>query len=155
MQDQDWPDDTVPFVVRSFTRHLNLRVFGSNAFVNILQEKRRKLNAKSKNDVFVGYNDYRIWFSHERKSEISRDVIIREENWEAVIQHKDEVNKGPHIYVQTEGEKSEAVIKYEYSSDLKDDQSHDANTKDEQFVRRYNTRSRGKGKVMQIFTLGI
>ena len=59
-----------------------LRVFGSDAYVHVPKEKRRKLNAKSKKGVFVGYEQnckgYRIWIPAERKIEVSRDVIIKE-----------------------------------------------------------------------------
>ena len=57
-------------------------VFGSDAYVHVPQEKRRKLDAKSKKGVFVGYQEnckgYRIWIPTEKRLEISRNVIFRE-----------------------------------------------------------------------------
>ena len=57
-------------------------VFGSDAYVHVSQEKRRKLDAKSKKGIFVGYQEhckgYRILIPTGKLLEISRNVIIRE-----------------------------------------------------------------------------
>lgn len=70
-----------------------LRVFGSEVFVHIPQEKRRKLNAKSKKGVFVGYEEnckgYRVWIPNERKIEVSRDVVIKETCKAAAYVHEE------------------------------------------------------------------
>lgn len=62
----------------------HLRVFGSEVFVHIPKEKRRKWNKKAKNGIFIGYCDdtkgYRVWIPEEKKIEVSRDIVFRENN---------------------------------------------------------------------------
>lgn len=57
-------------------------MFGSEVFVHVPKEKRRKWNKKVKKGIFIGYCDdtkgYRVWITEERKIEVSRDVIFRE-----------------------------------------------------------------------------
>lgn len=61
----------------------HFRIFGTEVYVHIPKEKRKKWNAKSKKGVFVGYCDdtkgYRIWLPDEKKIMIGRDVIFNEE----------------------------------------------------------------------------
>lgn len=58
----------------------HLRVFGSEVFVHVPKEKRRKCIFKG---IFIGYCDdtkgYRVWIIEERKIEVSRDVVFRED----------------------------------------------------------------------------
>lgn len=62
----------------------SLHVFGSEAFVHVPDEKRKKWDAKSKKGIFVGYQDnckgYRIWIPQENRIEIARNVIIKEDS---------------------------------------------------------------------------
>jgi hypothetical protein len=60
----------------------HLRVFGSQAFIHIPDERRKKLDEKSMEGILVGYCDtskaYRIWDPVTRKVKISRDIRINE-----------------------------------------------------------------------------
>ncbi len=60
----------------------HLRVFGSEVFVHIPKEKRKKWNKKAKRGIFIGYSDdtkgYRVWIEEENKIEITRDIIFNE-----------------------------------------------------------------------------
>lgn len=58
----------------------HLRIFGSEVFVHIPKEKRRKFDPKSVKCVFVGYDGrskaYRVWNPESNKIEVARDVIF-------------------------------------------------------------------------------
>lgn len=58
--------------------------FGSNVYVHIADQKRRKWDKKSQPGMFVGYDNdvkgYRIYFKHSNKVELSRDVIFEPHN---------------------------------------------------------------------------
>ncbi|UYV71898.1 hypothetical protein LAZ67_9000983 [Cordylochernes scorpioides] len=60
----------------------HLRIFGTECFVHVPDEKRRKLDAKSKKGILVGYcsnkDGYRIWMPNSNKVVTSRDVIFKE-----------------------------------------------------------------------------
>lgn len=60
----------------------HLRSFGSEVYIHVPKEKRRKWEAKAERGVFVGYCDdtkgYRVWFPDQQKIVISRDVLFRE-----------------------------------------------------------------------------
>lgn len=68
----------------------HLRVFGSEVFVHVPKEKRRKWNEKAKKGIFIGYCDdtkgYRIWIPEENKIEVSRDIVFRE-----IVQSNDQL----------------------------------------------------------------
>ncbi|GFQ93012.1 retrovirus-related Pol polyprotein from transposon TNT 1-94, partial [Trichonephila clavata] len=55
-----------------------LHVFGTECFVHVPQQKRRKWDKKSVKGVFVGYSGekdgYRIWIKDQNKVILSRDV---------------------------------------------------------------------------------
>ena len=60
----------------------HLRVFGCRAFVHVPKEERSKLDAKSKQCVFIGYGDeqygYRLWDLKNKKLIRTRDVVFLE-----------------------------------------------------------------------------
>jgi transposase InsO family protein len=60
----------------------HLKIFGSEVYVHIPKEKRRKWDQKGRKGIFVGYSEetkgYRIYFDG-REVSLSRDVIFREE----------------------------------------------------------------------------
>ena len=63
----------------------HLRVFGCEAYVHVLKEKRSKLDPKSKRCVFLGYGDsgemgYRLWDPTDRKIVRSHDVVFHEDS---------------------------------------------------------------------------
>ncbi|GFY09868.1 retrovirus-related Pol polyprotein from transposon TNT 1-94 [Trichonephila clavipes] len=61
----------------------HLRVFRTECFVHVLQQKRRKWDKTSVKGVFVGYSGekdgYRIWIKDQNKVILSRDVIFQNE----------------------------------------------------------------------------
>ncbi|UYV80580.1 hypothetical protein LAZ67_19000797 [Cordylochernes scorpioides] len=60
----------------------HLQIFGTECFVHVPDEKRRKLDAKSEKGILVGYcsnkDGYRIWMPNSNKVVTSRDVIFKE-----------------------------------------------------------------------------
>ena len=59
-----------------------LRVFGGPAYVHIPNEERSKLDAKSKQCIFLGYQKgvkgFKLWNPKANKVVISRDVVFDE-----------------------------------------------------------------------------
>jgi hypothetical protein len=57
-------------------------VFGSIAYVHIPKEKRKKLDAKAKKCIFVGYSDeqkgYKCYNPQTKRACVSRDVVFDE-----------------------------------------------------------------------------
>ena len=60
----------------------HLRVFGSIAYVHVLKEKRRKLDAKAEKCILVGYSDeqkgYKCYNPCTKQARVSRDVVFDE-----------------------------------------------------------------------------
>ena len=60
----------------------HLRVFGSIAYVHVPKEKRRKLDAKAKKCILVGYSDeqkgYKCYNPRTKQARVSRDVVFDE-----------------------------------------------------------------------------
>ncbi|KAG7640275.1 Zinc finger CCHC-type superfamily [Arabidopsis suecica] len=60
----------------------HLKVFGCVCYIHIPDEKRRKLDTKAKQGIFVGYNNeskgYRVFLLNEEKIEVSKDVTFDE-----------------------------------------------------------------------------
>jgi len=60
----------------------HLRIFGSDAYVHVPKEQRRKFDKKSNHTLLVGYTEtsknYKLWNPHKRKMITSRNVIFNE-----------------------------------------------------------------------------
>ena len=58
----------------------HLRVFGSKAFVHVPKDERSKLDAKTRECIFIGYGhdefDYRFYDPIKKKLVRSRDAIF-------------------------------------------------------------------------------
>lgn len=67
----------------------HLRLFGSRAYIHVPKQNRRKLDAKSVECVFVGYDEnvkgYRMWNADDRRIEISRDVRFIDDDYTEVV----------------------------------------------------------------------
>src|ERR1700761_4678577 len=63
----------------------HFKVFGCKAYYHVPEHNRRKLDPKSKEVVFVGYEPntkgYTLWDRHSRSFVISRDVTFDEESF--------------------------------------------------------------------------
>eukprot|EP00253_Pinus_taeda_P017001 PITA_17001 len=59
----------------------HMRVFGCDAYVHVLKEKRTKLDGKYEKCIFIGYKDgskgYKLWNLVTRKVEYNQDVVFR------------------------------------------------------------------------------
>lgn len=59
-----------------------LRKFGTEVYVHIPKQRRRKWDRKAEKGIFVGYDEetkgYRIWLPHRRKVEVHCDVVFNE-----------------------------------------------------------------------------
>lgn len=70
----------------------HLKVFGSQAYLNMPKEKRHKFDPKSRKVIFVGYDgdstNYRLWDNKTRKIYISSDVDFNE-NYDVTKQNTD------------------------------------------------------------------
>lgn len=66
-----------------------LRIFGSEVFVHIPKERRRKLDPKAIKCTFVGYDNhskaYRVWNPISNRIEVARDVVFLLEESMAVL----------------------------------------------------------------------
>lgn len=86
----------------------HLRIFGSEVFVYVPKEKRRKFDPKAARRVFVGYdnnsNGYRVWNSKTNKSEVTRDVVFLFEKSMAVLDIDDVGEKSNEDEMQVQYE---------------------------------------------------
>jgi hypothetical protein len=68
------------YKVKLLIAHVN--IFGSNAYVDILKELKRKLDKKSKHCIFMDYNEmnkaYRHWDNQSRQIIESKNVLFDE-----------------------------------------------------------------------------
>lgn len=91
-----------PFEVwttKNFDIH-TLKVFGTEVFVHIPKERRRKWDKKAEKGMMVGYEEnvkgYRIYFPERNEVEIKRDVVfLNREIREEKLQVKDGKEKEP------------------------------------------------------------
>ena len=72
----------------------HLRIYGSEAYLNIPKEKRKKFDEKSRKLIFVGYDgessNYRLWDNKTKKIYISSDVDFNEKSSSACQQRKED-----------------------------------------------------------------
>lgn len=73
-----------------------LRIFGSEAYVHVPKEFRRKLDVRAKLRVFVGYQDdsanYRVYDADTKKISVSRNVTFHEKTGKSnvILEHDGE-----------------------------------------------------------------
>lgn len=72
----------------------HLRVFGTDAYLHVPKEKRKKFEAKSRKVIIVGYDgestNYRVWDKTTRKVHISSDVVFNEKSAKCSDEKKDD-----------------------------------------------------------------
>ena len=93
----------------------HLRVFGCDAYVHVLKEKRTKLDSKSEKCIFIRYKDglkgYKLWNPVTRKVVYSRDVVFREVK--DVIQHELQPKEPEKIEFEPKEEESDSAAEEE------------------------------------------
>lgn len=79
-----------------------LRVFGSHAFINVLKDKRFKLDAELRQCIFLGYTHdefgHRLWDPKRNKIIRSRDVIIFEDQTLKDIKKGEKPRPSPDVF---------------------------------------------------------
>ena len=132
----------------------HLRVFGSDAYLNIPKEKRKKFDEKSKKLILVGYDgessNYRLWDKQEQKIYTSNDMdfnersnITHENNSRAQHQQEDKYLKivldfgeriqvNQHIDLAGSQQIHENQELEESGSSSDDEEFEDANPEEEQ-----------------------
>jgi len=102
----------------------HLRIFGSPCFYTIPKNKRKKLNPRSREAIFMGYSmqskGYKIWDPESRKMLVSRDVIFRERNFPEVDEIAVDVEDN-HV-INRGGDSTDPINDMESSHD--DEESH-------------------------------
>jgi hypothetical protein len=126
----------------------HLRIFGTECFVHIPKQKRKKLDKKAIKGYLVGYcgdkDGYRIWIPERNDVIISRDVLFRSETVSS------DFCKLPLISGGHEDHETFEVVNTENDSSLKDDQDEAGPSAevenppelDEEAHHRYNLRDR-------------
>ena len=93
----------------------HLRVFGCDAYVHVLREKRTKLDSKSEKCIFIGYKDglkgYKLWNPITRKVVYNRDVVFREVK--DVIKHEVQIREHEKIEFELKEEESDTTAEEE------------------------------------------
>jgi len=84
------------------------RIFGSDAYVHINKQFRRKLDKKAKKLILVGYQaesqNYRLWDSTTDKIVISRDVVFNESDGQAKKENSKPVTQAWPVWNETDAE---------------------------------------------------
>eukprot|EP00253_Pinus_taeda_P036371 PITA_36371 len=91
------------------------RVFGCDAYLHVLKEKRTKLDSKFEKCIFIGYKDglkgYKFWNPVIRKVVYSQDVVFREVK--DVIKHEFQPKEPEKIEFEPKEEESYSTSKEE------------------------------------------
>ena len=91
------------------------RVFGCDAYVHVLKEKRTKLDSKSEKCIFIGYKDglkgYNLWNQVTRKVVYSQNVVFREVK--NVIKHEVQPKELEKIEFELKEEESDSTANEE------------------------------------------
>ena len=124
----------------------NLQVFGTDVYVHIPKEKRKKWDLKGEKEIFVGYGEttkgYRVYFPEKKTVEIKRDVVFvtlkeeescKEERQQSICLQDDLVI---NQLEDDESEQSEQSIDDEEVSELQNEESQE---KEEESTDEYDT----------------
>mgnify|MGYP000067078227 CR=1 FL=1 len=92
-----------------------LRVFSCLSYVDVAKDQREKLDLKSRQCIFLGYDDdefgYRLWNLAEKKVTRNRDIVFIEEktivNWE--IENKTLVTKSSQVDARRNQEEIDSI----------------------------------------------
>jgi hypothetical protein len=116
--------DTNPHEVWSCKKPFvtNLKVFGCDAFVHVLKEKRSKMDKKAIKCIFIGYKEgmkgYKLWDIASRRIVYSRDVVFREVGGKSFLEE----------FVQTEN--NTKTVRFEMRNE-EDDSNESIESKEE------------------------
>ena len=79
----------------------HLRIFGSNVYMHVTKDARKKLEQTLEVGIFVGYTDmphnYRVYLPDSRKTVVRRDIKFQEEK-----AMKCSLQREPHLHVDEE-----------------------------------------------------
>lgn len=109
----------------------NIQKFGSKVYAKLIPTNIKKLDPRSKKLIMIGYtnNGYRLWNTEERKTEISRDIVIinnhknKEENNRLL-----ERQETTEIISDSDEEISEEIQNNESSGEIQELLSHSNET---------------------------
>ena len=101
------PGNTTPFEVWNSSKPnlSHLRVFGSKCWYTVPKEHRRKLDARAKEAILIGYargsKGYKLWNAKERKVVVSRDVRFDELDDSEKKSHTDSASANEGVEVDS------------------------------------------------------
>lgn len=119
------------------------QIFGSEAYVHIPKEKRKKWDAKSKKGIFVGYEQntkgYRIYFPESNKIEIARDVKFlesQEKEMERTEMEKQSSKDNHQPYVRNFEDSSEEDEPINEDENVEENQEENARLRNRREIKR-------------------
>lgn len=105
-----------------------LRNFGNKVFSHVPKQLRKKWDAKSREGIFVGYEEntkgYRIYYPKERKVDIARDVIFKPSNQGQIKDTNNNTASKKHISIDRSSEE-ESLEEEEIRIDEAAEEQHD------------------------------
>jgi len=79
----------------------HLRIFGSNVYMHVMKDARKKLEPTVEVGIFMGYTDtphnYRVYLPDSGKTIVQRDIKFQEEK-----AMKCSLEREPHLHVDEE-----------------------------------------------------
>lgn len=103
----------------------HLRIFGSEAYVNVPKQQLKKLDARAKKMILVGYesnsSNYRLFDPKNKKVIVSRDVTFHEVVGPSVLSEKGESSE-LILPKNEEGEANEEIVQAPAEEDDDDDE---------------------------------
>lgn len=140
-----------------------LKVFGCPAYVHIQNPERSKLDPKSKECIFLGYEDgvkgYRLWDPVSKKKVVSRDVVFNEK--QMLNKHVNEERVSPKSKLTMEIDNRNSDVQEELGAELQEEDKEDESKEvaDQSTVQQENTymlaRDRERRTIKPVQRLGF
>lgn len=91
----------------------HLRVFGSQVYIHVPKQKRKKWDKKAKKGIFVGYctdtKGYRVWVPEDKVIEITRDIVFREEDQNSQGELPSSDSEEDFVFFESNGSQDNSV----------------------------------------------